>query len=110
MAHWAQIDENNIVIQVLVGSNDDSDEGYQWLIDNIGGTWLKTSYTARGGQKVNPNTNEPTGQPGYRYNYAGIGYTWDATALPDGAFIPPKPTEGEWVLNTNTYLWEPVVI
>lgn len=46
MAHWAQIDENNVVIQVTVGDNNDpnGDEGYQWLIDNLGGTWIKTSY------------------------------------------------------------------
>ena len=44
MAHWAEIDENNTVLRVTVGSNDDSDEGYQWLIDNLGGTWVKTSY------------------------------------------------------------------
>ena len=46
MAHWAEIDENNIVLRVTVGSNDDPDEGYQWLIDNLGGTWIKTSYNA----------------------------------------------------------------
>ena len=40
MAHWAEIDENNLVTRVLVGSNDDLDEGYQWLIDNLGGTWV----------------------------------------------------------------------
>ncbi len=46
MAHWAEIDENNIVLRVTVGDNNDpaGDEGYQWLIDNLGGTWIKTSY------------------------------------------------------------------
>lgn len=48
MAHWAEIDDNNIVLRVTVGDNDDpnGDEGYQWLIDNLGGTWIKTSYNA----------------------------------------------------------------
>lgn len=48
MAHWAEIDENNIVLRVTVGDNNDpnGDEGYQWLIDNLGGTWIKTSYNA----------------------------------------------------------------
>ena len=49
MAHWAELDENNIVTRVLVGSNEDADEGYQWLIDNLGGTWVKTSYNTQGG-------------------------------------------------------------
>ena len=60
MAHWAEIDSNNIVIRVLVGDNNDpaGDEGYQWLIDNLGGTWVKTSYNAVGGKRRNPETNE----------------------------------------------------
>jgi methylase of polypeptide subunit release factors len=44
MSHWAEIDENNIVLRVTVGNNNSPDEGYQWLIDNLGGTWIKTSY------------------------------------------------------------------
>ncbi len=46
MAHWAEIDSNNIVLRILVGDNNDpaGDEGYQWLLDNLGGTWIKTSY------------------------------------------------------------------
>ena len=46
MAHWAELDESNKVIRVLVGDNNDraGDEGYQWLLDNLGGTWVKTSY------------------------------------------------------------------
>jgi hypothetical protein len=46
MSHWAEIDENNIVLRVTVGDNNEPDEGYQWLIDNLGGTWIKTSYNA----------------------------------------------------------------
>ena len=76
MSHWAEINENSIVQRVLVGDNNDpnGDEGYQWLIDNLGGTWVKTSYNAA--------TN------GFRKNYAGIGYSYDATR---DAFIAPKP-------------------
>jgi methylase of polypeptide subunit release factors len=44
MAHWAEIDENNIVTRLTVGDNNSPDEGYQWLMDNLGGTWVKTSY------------------------------------------------------------------
>lgn len=46
MAHWAEIDENNVVLRVLVGSNDEPDEGYSWLVENLGGRWIKTSYNA----------------------------------------------------------------
>ena len=86
MSHWAEIDENSKVIRVTVGDNNDpnGDEGYQWLIDNLGGTWVKTSYNGN-----------------IRYNYAGIGYTYDPI---DDAFIPPKPFPS-WILN-NSKQWE----
>jgi hypothetical protein len=88
MSHWAELNANNKVIRVLVGDNNDpnGDEGYQWLLDNLGGTWVKTSYNAE--------TN------GFKYNYAGIGYTYDADA---DAFIAPRPECGhtELFLNDN---------
>jgi hypothetical protein len=96
MAHWAEIDENSIVLRVTVGSNDDSDEGYQWLIDNLGGTWIKTSYNTIGG------IHSLGGTP-LRKNYAGIGFTYDAER---DAFIPPMPDGVGWVLNEDTCLWE----
>lgn len=99
MAHWAQIDENNIVIQVAVGDNNDpnGDEGYQWLIDNIGGRWLKTSYNTRGGVHLQGGTP-------FRKNYAGVGYTYDEAK---DAFIPPKPPFGEgWILDEETCVWK----
>ena len=66
MSHWAEIDSTNKVIRVVVGNNNDpaGDEGYQWLLDNLGGTWIKTSYNAE--------TNK------FRGKYAGIGDIWDA--------------------------------
>jgi hypothetical protein len=88
MAHWAEIDENNIVLRVTVGDNNEPDEGYQWLIDNLGGTWVKTSYNAIAGKRRNPETHEITDEPGFRKNYAGIGYTYDSVR---DAFIPPMP-------------------
>jgi len=86
MSHWAELDVNNIVIRVTVGDNNDpnGDEGYQWLVNNLGGTWIKTSYNAA----IN----------GYRYNYAGIGYTYDPEA---DAFIPPRPECGHKELFLN---------
>ena len=107
MAHWAELDENNIVTRVLVGDNNDpaGDEGYQWLIDNLGGTWVKTSYNAIGGKRRNPDTGEMTEEPGFRKNYAGIGYSYDAGR---DAFIPPKPFNS-WTLNEDSCLWVPPI-
>jgi hypothetical protein len=86
MSHWAEIDENNIVLRVVVGSNDDYDEGYDWIMQNLGGRWIKTSY----------NSN-------IRKNFAGIGYTYDEQR---DAFIPPKPEGIDVVLNEDTCNWE----
>jgi hypothetical protein len=98
MAHWAELDENNVVLRVLVGDNNDpnGDEGYQWLIDNLGGTWIKTSYNTRGGVHL-------LGGTPLRKNYASIGFTYDANF---DAFIPPKPTIGTFTLNEETCQWE----
>lgn len=103
MSHWAELDENNIVLRVLVGDNNDpaGDEGYQWLIDNLGGTWVKTSYNAVGGFRMNPETNETTNEAGFRKNYAATGYSYDSVR---DAFIPPKPFPS-WVLNEDTCNW-----
>ncbi len=93
MSHWAEIDENNVVLRVVVGDNNDpnGDEGYQWMVENLGGTWVKTSYNAA--------TN------GFRKNYAGVNYTYDQDR---DAFIPPKPFNS-WVLNEDTCLWQPPI-
>jgi hypothetical protein len=95
MSHWAEIDETNKVIRVLVGDNDDPDEGYQWLIDNLGGTWVKTSFNTYGG------VHQLGGTP-LRKNYAGIGMYYDEQR---DAFYVPKPTEGDWELDEETCLW-----
>jgi len=84
MAHWAEIDDDNVVLRVTVGNNDEPDEGYQWLIDHLGGTWVQTSYNQT-----------------FRKNYAGIGFTYDEAR---DAFIPPKPYLS-WVLDEDTCLW-----
>jgi hypothetical protein len=104
MSHWAEIDENNVVIRVLVGDNNDpvGDEGYSWLIENLGGTWVKTSYNTSEGKRVNPETREFIDEPGFRKNYAGIGHTYDETR---DAFIPPKPFDS-WILNEETCQWK----
>ena len=88
MSHWAEIDENNTVIRVLVGDNNDpaGDEGYSWLIENLGGTWIKTSYNNK-----------------IRFNYAGIGYTYDPI---DDAFIPPVPCKHTKLILNEMKRWE----
>lgn len=104
MAHWAEIDENNKVLRVLVGDNNDpnGDEGYQWLIDNLGGTWIKTSYNAYGGKRRDPELGVFLDAPGFRKNFAGLNYTYNEEL---DAFIPPKPFDS-WTLNEETCLWE----
>jgi len=87
MSHWAEINSDNIVLRVLVGDNNDpaGDEGYQWLIDNLGGTWIKTSYNAK-----------------IRGHYAGAGYSY----LPDrDIFMPPK-CHPEATLNSELPKWD----
>jgi len=86
MANWAEIEENNKVIRVVVGDDNDADEGYKWLIDNLGGTWIKTSRSAA-----------------IRYNYAGIGYTYDPI---DDAFISPAPCDHTELTLNELKRWE----
>jgi hypothetical protein len=90
MSHFAQIDNNNIVLQVLVIPDFQEHRGQQYLANdlNLGGVWIQTSYNNR-----------------IRKKYAGIGYKYDEEL---DAFIPPKPEIGEWNLNEETCLWEEV--
>jgi hypothetical protein len=98
MAHWAEIDENNLVVRVVVGDNNDplGDEGYSWLIENLGGTWIQTSYNTYQGQ------HSQGGTP-LRKNFAGIGFTYDPVR---DAFITQKP-EGydSWIIDDETCNW-----
>jgi hypothetical protein len=94
MSHWAEIDENNVVLRVTVGNNDDPNEGHDWLLENLGGTWLQTSYNTRAGVHI-------AGGTPFRGNYAGIGFTYDEAL---DAFIPPKPSE-DATLDETTFTW-----
>lgn len=94
MAHYARLDENNVVQQVIVVANKDTADangvekesiGAAFCERLLGGTWVQTSYNGK-----------------IRKNYAGIGYTYD-TAL--DAFVPPKPYPS-WLLNSETAQWE----
>ena len=97
MAHFAEIDESSFVTRVLVTNNEDpnNDEGYQWLIDTFGGTWIKTSYNTHGGIHT-------LGGTPLRKNYASVGMSYDPIR---DAFITKKPFES-WVLNEETCIWE----
>ena len=96
MAHFASINSDNIVTQVLVVSDNDAPRGHDFLSKDLGlgGTWIQTSYNTRGGEHSNGGTP-------LRKNYAGIGYTYDSGR---DAFIPPKPY-ASWVLDEGTCLW-----
>jgi len=97
MAHYAFLDENNIVTEVIVGK-DEGEDGIDWEqhYGNFRGQVCKrTSYNTLGGQ------HNSGGTP-YRKNYAGLGYSYDETL---DAFIPPSPFPS-FVLNEETCLWE----
>jgi hypothetical protein len=83
MSHWAEINNTGLVLRVLVGDNNEADEG-QAFMESLGGTWVKTSYNAK-----------------IRKNYAGIGYTYDSIR---DAFIPPKP-DNSIGFDENTCQW-----
>jgi hypothetical protein len=94
MAHFAQLDANNVVTQVIVVANKDTADangvekeyiGAAFCEKLFGGTWKQTSYNGN-----------------IRKNYAGIGYTYNADI---DAFVPPKPF-ASWVLNNETAQWE----
>jgi len=95
MAHFAKLDENNVVLEVNVVNNNDllqdgvesEAKGIQFLVDWSGGytNWKQTSYNGK-----------------IRKNFAGVGYTYDAQR---DAFIPPQPFPS-WGLNESTCLWD----
>jgi hypothetical protein len=97
MAHFAEIDESNTVVRVLVVPDAQEGRGQEYLADDLGlgGTWKKTSYNTQGGVHA-------LGGTPYRKNYAGIGYTFDAEK---DAFIAPKPY-ASWVLDEATCTWQ----
>lgn len=93
MAHYAKV-VDGIVTKVIVAEADFFDT----FVDDSPGEWIQTSYNTHAGVHVN-------GETPLRYNYAGVGYTYDATA---DAFIPPRNFPS-WTLDTTKYIWEPPV-
>jgi len=86
MAHFAEIGPDSTVLRVIVADTK------EWCENNLGGTWVQTSYNTHGNQ-------HPEGRPLHK-NYAGIGYHWDGTG-----FFAPQPF-ASWTKNEDTYLWE----
>ena len=94
MSHFAKIDENNVVVQVIVAEQNFINTG----VVGDPSKWIQTSYNTYGNQ-------HPQGRP-LRKNYAGIGYTYDRTR---DTFIPPKPYDS-WILDEETCLWNSPVL
>jgi hypothetical protein len=99
MAHYAFINENYIVTEVIVGKDESNFDWERHYGDIRGQLCKRTSYNTIGGVHT-------TGGTPYRKNYAGIGYIYDPTL---DAFYPPKPYNS-WTLNTNSCLWEAPVL
>jgi hypothetical protein len=101
MAHFAKLDENNIVVFVTVGR--DEDEGKEAeLTERTGDVYKQTSYNTRGGIHYQEDGTPSSDQSkAFRKNFAGLGYTYDASR---DAFIPPQPFSS-WSLDENTCLW-----
>ena len=100
MAHFAKINESNIVTQVVVvndsdGNNDTDGQNFLNNLFKTTHTWKKTSYNTYG------NTHRLGGTP-YRKNFASVGFTYDSSR---DAFIEPKPYNS-WTLDETTCLWE----
>ena len=100
MAHYAFLDENNVVTEVIVGKDEtdliDGLDPETWYSNFRGQTCKRTSYNTYGGQNNRENG------VAFRKNYAGIGMTYDEKR---DAFIPPSPFSS-WILNEDSCLWE----
>ena len=99
MAHFAEINDSNIVTRVIVVADENEADGENWCNTLLGGTWKQTSYNTRGGVHLLDGTP-------FRKNCAGIGCTYDAVR---DAFIAPQPYPS-WTLNESTCQWETSVV
>ena len=107
MAHYAQLDSGNVVVNVFVGRDDvvEGIDDWETYYAPQGFTVKQTSYNTYGGVHYTDGEPSEDQSKALRFNYAGIGFTFDPDKGTDGAFIPPKPFES-WVLNEDTCLWE----
>lgn len=90
MAHFAEINEDNVVLRVLVVDNEQEHRGQDFLSEDLGlgGIWIQTSYNGN-----------------FRKMYAGVGYTYNQEL---DIFLPPKPFES-WILNSELGQWDPPI-
>jgi hypothetical protein len=95
MAHFAELDDNNIVKRVIVVHNNEllgadgiesEQKGIDFCVAHYGGTWIQTSYNGS-----------------FRKNFAGTGCTYDPSR---DAFIAPKPADNGYIFNEDTLLWD----
>jgi hypothetical protein len=100
MGHYAFLDENNIVTEVITGKDEGVDgiDWEEWYGNFRGQLCKRTSYNTSGDIHL-------LGGTPYRKNYAGIGYTYDESR---DAFVPPKPYSS-WILNESTCFWDPPI-
>lgn len=98
MAHFAELNSENIVINVISCGDEFEESGEQINQEVTGNVWKKTSYNTKA------NQHSGGGTP-FRYNFAGIGYSFDPSIGEDGAFIPLKPFES-WILDIDTCTWK----
>ena len=103
MSHFAQINSQYIVQQVLVITQEEINTG----IWSDPASWIQTSYNTRGGIYYIPDTNtpDPDQSKAFRKNYAGIGYMYLAYGPEGEGFVPPSPYPS-WVMNSFSYTWE----
>lgn len=103
MAHFALLDENNIVVQVFHGRQEDDGKEVE-LSNRTGQTYKQTSYNTISGVHYDAITRQPSEDQtkAFRKNFAGIGYTYDAQR---DAFIPAKPYPS-WILDESTCQWK----
>jgi hypothetical protein len=103
MAHYAFLDENYMVTEVIVGKDEINFDWEQYYAMKRGQLCKRTSYNTRGGIYYNPITNLPDDDQSksFRKNYAGIGFRYDVQL---DAFVPIKPYPS-WILNEQTCLW-----
>ena len=98
MSHYAQLDENNVVVFVIhAKSNDKEDE----FTESTGDVYRQTSYNTYGGVHYTDGEPSDDQSKALRFNYAGIGFTYDENR---DAFIPPQPYPS-WTLDEDTCLW-----
>jgi len=101
MSHFAKLDENNVVVFVTVGRQEDDGLEAE-LTARTGDVYKQTSYNTRGGVHYTDGVPSEDQSKALRKNYAGIGFTYDEER---DAFVPPKPFEN-WVLVEESCLWE----